>query len=131
MYEATVETSLRPTESPEKVRRAVLNLFPKAHLEEGESIGGPAGSLDRFAELLRRQRILDSSREVLLGSIRGRRLVFHLNKQAAFAGRVSFSAHAPLGDIRVTVVSDDLRGLVRELAPPMIRRGGREPRPAS
>ena len=126
-----METPLRPTESPEKVRRAVLNLFPKARLEEGESIRGPAGSLDRFAELLRRQRILDSSREVLLGSIRGRRLVFHLNKQAAFAGRVSFSAHAPLGDIRVTVVSDDLRGLVRELAPPTIRRGRREPRPAS
>ncbi len=131
MYEATVETPLRPTESPEKVRRAVLNLFPKARLEEGEGIRGPAGSLDRFAELLRRQRIRDSSREVLLGSIRGRRLVFHLNKQAAFAGRVSFSAHASLGDIRVTVVSDDLRGLVRELAPPTIRRGGGEARPAS
>ncbi len=126
-----METPLRPTESPEKVRRAVLNLFPKTLLEEGESLRGRVDSLDRFAELLRKQHIRDSSREVLLGSIRGRRLVFHLNKQAAFAGRVSFSAYAPLGDIRVTVVSDDLPGLVRELAPPTIRRGGGEARPAS
>ena len=126
-----METPLRPTESPEKVRRAVLNLFPKTRLEEGESLKGRVDSLDRFAELLRKQRIRDSSREVLLGSIRGRRLVFHLNKQAAFAGRVSFSAHAPLGDIRVTVVSDDLPGLVQELAPSTIRRRGGEARPAS
>lgn len=108
-----------------------MNLFPEARLEETETLKGPAGSLDRFAELLRRQRIRDSSREVLLGSIRGRRMVFHLNKQAAFVGRVSFSAHAPLGDIRVTVVSDDLRALVQELAPTRVRRGRGEARPAS
>lgn len=126
-----METPLRPTESREKVRRTILNLFPEARLEEGESLTGRVGSLDRFAELLRRQRIRDSSREVLLGSIRGRRLVFHLNKQAAFARRVSFSAHAPLGDIRVTVVSDDLRTLVEDLAPATIRRRGGEARPAS
>lgn len=125
-----METPIRPTESARRVRTAVLNLFPEARLEEEESLQGPAGSLDRFAELLVRQRIRDSSREVLLGSVRGRRLVFRLNKQAAFAGRVSFSAHAPLGDIRVTVVSDDLRGLIQELAPATIRRGGGEARPA-
>ncbi len=122
MYEATVETPRRATESAEKVRRAVLNLFPEARLEEGESLTGPAGSLDRFAELLQKQRIRDSAREVLLGALRGRHLVFHLNKQAAFAGRVSFSAHAPLGDICVTVVSDDLRGLIEELAPVTVRK---------
>lgn len=130
MYEATVETPIRPTESASRVRTAVLNLFPEARLEEGETLRGSVGSLDRFAELLGRQRIRDSSREILLGSIRGRRLVFHLNKQAAFVGRVSFSAHAPLGDIRVTVVSDDLRGLIQELAPATVRRGGGEARPA-
>jgi predicted RNA binding protein with dsRBD fold (UPF0201 family) len=129
VYEATVETPIRPTETAEKVRTAVLNVFPEAHLEEGQRLRGRAGSLDRFAALLGRQRIRDSSREVLLGSIRGQRLVFHLNKQAAFAGRISFSAHAPLGDIQVTVVSDDLRGLIQELAPATIRRGGGERRP--
>ena len=130
MYEATVETPIRPTESASRVRAAVLNLFPEASLEEGEVLRGPAGSLDRFAELLGQQRIRDSAREILLGSIRGRRLVFHLNKQAAFVGRVSFSAHAPLGDIQVTVVSDDLQSLVQELAPATVRRGGGEARSA-
>ncbi len=61
---------------------------------------------------------------------RGDRLVFYLNKQAAHAGRVSFSAHAPLGDICVTVVSEDLVGLVEELAPSTVRPGGGQPGPA-
>ncbi|MFQ5986875.1 MAG: RNA-binding domain-containing protein [Thermoplasmata archaeon] len=130
MDEAYVETPRRATETAEKVRTAVLNIFPEAQLTVGKGITGKAGSLDRLAELLQRQHIRASARELLKGSIQENRLVFYLNKQAAYAGRVSFSAHAPLGDICVTVVSDDLRGLIENLAPPTIRSGGREPRPA-
>ncbi|MFQ6013119.1 MAG: RNA-binding domain-containing protein [Thermoplasmata archaeon] len=132
MYEARAETPCHATESADKVRRAVLNIFPEAQLEGGneEGIAGHGGTLNRFAELLRRQRIRDSAREVLEGGIQGNRLVFYLNKQAAYAGRVSFSAHAPLGDICVTVVSDDLRGLVRELTS-STRAGGGESRAAA
>lgn len=130
MYEAFVETPRRPTESGAKVRRAILNLFPEARLEEGEGISGAVGSLDRLGELLRKQRIRDSARELLSGATRGDRLVFYLNKQAAYAGRVSFSAHAPLGDICVTVIADDIRGLIEELAPSTLGPGRGEPRPA-
>ncbi|MFQ5552108.1 MAG: RNA-binding domain-containing protein [Thermoplasmata archaeon] len=130
MHEALVETPCRATETTGKVQQAVLNIFPGAQLTVGERITGRAGSLDRLAELLQRQHIRDSARELLTGSIQGNRLVFYLNKQAAYAGRVSFSAHAPLGDICVTVVSDDLQGLVENLAPSPIRPGGRNPRPA-
>ncbi|MFQ5907335.1 MAG: RNA-binding domain-containing protein [Thermoplasmata archaeon] len=130
MYEAMVETPLRPTESARRVKRAILNIFPEARLEEEGKIAGDTGSLDHFAELLRRQHIRDSAHELLTGAIRGDRLVFYLNKQAAYAGRVSFSAHAPLGDIRVTVVSEDLRDLIEELAPSTVRPRGRQSRPA-
>ncbi|MDX1534097.1 MAG: RNA-binding domain-containing protein [Thermoplasmata archaeon] len=130
MYEATIKTPLRPTESAEKVARAVRNVFPEAQLEGEAALHGPAGSLDHFAELLRRQRIRDAAREVLQGAIRGNRLEFHLNKQAAFVGRISFSAHAPLGDIQVVLAAEDLRGLVQELTSTTIGTGGGEVGPA-
>ncbi len=46
MYEATVETPRHATESVEKVRRAVLNLFPETRLEEGEDLTGRSISTD-------------------------------------------------------------------------------------
>ncbi len=96
---------------------ALLNLFPDAEIEENDVITGTATSLERLAELFRSQRVRTSAREVLLGAIRGDRLVFHLNKQAALSGKASFSAESPLGDIRVTVVADNLEEAVNELAP--------------
>jgi predicted RNA binding protein with dsRBD fold (UPF0201 family) len=127
--EATVATPLRPTENADRVRQAILNIFPEARLAGDDGIAGDAGSLDHFGELLRRQRIRDSAHEVLTGAVRGDRMVFYLNKQAAYVGRVSFSAHAPLGDVCVTVVSEDLRGLIEGLAPSTIRPRSRQPGP--
>jgi predicted RNA binding protein with dsRBD fold (UPF0201 family) len=106
---------------------AILSIFPDAELEEGDVIRGRALSLDRFAELLREQRIRDSAREVLLGSIQGNRMVFQVNKQAAFVGKVSFSAHSSLGDITVTVEADDIRRVVDEVAPSSPRGSQSEP----
>ena len=121
MHRITVETPCRPTESVAKVRLALLNLFPDTDLEEDDVITGTATSLERLAELFRNQRVRTSAREVLSGAVRGDRLVFHLNKQAAVSGKVSFSAESPLGDIRVTVVTDNPAEVVDELAP---RRSG-------
>lgn len=129
MYEATVETPLRPTENAGRVRQAILNIFPEARLGGDDGIAGDAGSLEHFAELLRRQRIRDSAHELLTGAVHGDRMVFYLNKQAAYASRVSFSAHAPLGDVCVTVVSEDLRGLIEELVPSTDRSRSRQPGP--
>ncbi|MFQ5838646.1 MAG: RNA-binding domain-containing protein [Thermoplasmata archaeon] len=117
MRRILVEAPCRPTESASKVKMAILNIFPDAHLEEGGLISGRAQSLERFGELLRNQRIRNSAREVLMGSIRGSRMVFHLNKQAAFVGKVSFSAHSPLGYITVTIEAEDVEAVVEEVAP--------------
>lgn len=113
-----MEAPCNPTESAEKVRTAILALFPDAELLEAEGIvSGTSSGLGKLAELLRAQHIRGSAREVLLGAIRDDRLVIHLNKQAALMGRVSFSAQSPLGDIRVTIIADDLREVVDEIAP--------------
>ena len=123
MPRVVIEAPCRPTEDPARVRQAVLNLFPDAEFEEDGTVRGTATSLERFAEHLRNQQIRDSTREVLLGCLRGNELVFHLNKQAAFAGRVSFSAYAPLGDLVVRVEADDLTQVVDRVAPATGRGG--------
>lgn len=99
------------------MKRAILNLFPDARLTEGEMISGEAEDLERLAELLRTQRIRDSAREVIRGSIRDDRIVFHLNKQAALVGKVSFSTLSPLGDIVVTIEADDIEAVMEQLTP--------------
>ncbi len=118
MVAVTIETQVKPTESPTKVRLAVLNLFPDASLEETpEGLRAQSSSVERLGELLRNQKIRDAAREVMLGALRGDRMVLHLGKQAAFAGRVSFFAESPLGDILVALEDPDLEALVDRIAP--------------
>ena len=118
-----VTAQVKATEDAEKVARAVLNIFPDARIDrrEGE-IFASAASLDRFAELLEEQRIRDSARAKLLHSRKGGDMVFSLNKQAAFAGKVSFGERSPLGDIEVRVEAEDPEGLVDMVAPSTKRR---------
>lgn len=66
-------------------------------------------SLERFRMILQRDRIRAAARSVLRRSVDGNRLVFFLNKQAAYAGHVSFSApegESPLGPIQVVVETE-------------------------
>jgi uncharacterized protein len=68
--------------------------------------GKDLSSLERFKMILQRDRIRAAARSVLRRSVEDNRLVFFLNKQAAYAGHVSFSARegeSPLGPIMVTV----------------------------
>lgn len=67
-------------------------------------------SLERFRMIIQRDRIRAAARSVLRRSVEGSRLVFFLNKQAAYAGHVSFSApegESPLGPIRVIVDTEN------------------------
>ena len=46
----------------------------------------------------------------------GDRLRFTLNKQAAFAGRVSFAANSPLGDLEVEIDEGDPQAIIDSIA---------------
>lgn len=119
MIELTVISPLRPTESPEKVERALQNLFLGIVLEAKETrIEGRGGTeaLSTFHRLLREQRILDTARSVFLAGRVGDALQFRLNKQAATVGRISFPPEEePLGSIHVEIRGPQL--LVDWLAP--------------
>ena len=72
--------------------------------------GKDQSSLERFKMILQRDRIRAAARSVLRRSLDGNRLIFFLNKQAAYAGHVSFSApegESPLGPIQVTVETEN------------------------
>jgi uncharacterized protein len=98
---------LKPTEDPERVRAALLALFPTAKVREerGEMLAEGA-TLDRLRELIRNERIPDTARGVMLHGLSadGAYARFRVGKQAAAAGRVHFGVlRGPLGDVEVEI----------------------------
>ncbi|RLG82290.1 MAG: hypothetical protein DRO40_08085 [Thermoprotei archaeon] len=123
-----VEAEVRPTEDPEKVKKAVLNVFKGAvNIVEnqrgflvvfGESY--TAESLRKVYELIRIQRIMDAARKSLRKGLTKDTLVFKLHKQAAYAGKLSFidsDIESPLGPIVFYVESADIMRVIDWLAP--------------
>ena len=108
-----------PSEDPEKVRTAILKVFPDAELEQKEDeITGKSESLDRFSKQIRKQKILDTTRSVLIHGKRGDRTRFFLNKQVAFVGKISFCEERTiLGTIKVVIIDDDIEDLIDRVAP--------------
>ena len=108
-----------PSEDPEKVRTAVLKVFPDAELEETENgLTGRSANLDRFSKQIRKQKILDTTRSVMIHGKRGDRTRFFLNKQVAFVGKISFCEEKTiLGTIKVVVIDEDSDELIDKVAP--------------
>ncbi|HPE63136.1 MAG TPA: RNA-binding domain-containing protein [Methanothrix sp.] len=107
MIELSLSVAVRPTESPEKVVKAMENLFPGIAIAAREGwIEGHGGtrSLATFHRLLREQRILDTARSVMLQGVVADSVQFRLNKQAATVSRINFPPEEePLGSIHVEI----------------------------
>lgn len=96
--EVTVQAEVNPTEDPDKVQVAVqrvLGPFPleKTKIADRTYLRGTAEGFEQlsaFQELLKKERIRDAARRVLLRGIAGDTVTFFLNKQVAYAGHVSF-----------------------------------------
>ncbi|MEM2953165.1 MAG: RNA-binding domain-containing protein [Candidatus Bathyarchaeia archaeon] len=126
--EVRIEVEVNPTESEEKVKRAVENMFGNIPtqlkpLSKGSLLVAEAKgieSLTKLYNLLRRERIRDAARAAFFEGLSENTVTFFLNKQVAFAGHVSFSkavAESPLGPIKVKIKCDDPRRLIDWLAP--------------
>ena len=112
-----IETDIHPTESKDKVQSAIRNLFPDATFEKDgvRVLRATAKGLDTIQERIANQQIRDSARRLLEKGARKDHLFFILSKQAAFAGRVSFSNDGPLGDLVVIVRTDGADEVVEYL----------------
>ena len=114
----TATAACRPTEDREKVRRALLNLFPDAQLEDSDvSVVARSENGEALREAILNQHIRDTARSVMLRGIQGNETRFTLNKQAAFVGKVSFvEGPVALGGIEVLIEGDGIEGVVDHLA---------------
>ncbi|MCD6510892.1 MAG: hypothetical protein J7L11_10965 [Thermoprotei archaeon] len=122
------EAEVRPTENPNKVRKAISNVFTPSRysvIREGEwkiirAEGYGSSSLLRLHRLLRVERILDAARQYMKSGVIGNKIIFKLHKQAALMGIVSFcddEINSPLGAIRFEIECDDPKALIDWLAP--------------
>lgn len=118
-----VEVEINPTESEQKVKEAVENIFGSMNMETkpvhkgsllvAEAKGSEA--LVKFHDLLKREHIRTAARTVLLGGVERTSINFCLNKQVAFAKHISFSketGESPLGPIKVKITCKDPREVV-------------------
>jgi len=123
-----VEVKINPTESEDKVKQAIENVFGKIQtkiqpiykggLLTAETRG--LESLTKLYNLLRRERIRDAARGALFEGLNGKTINFCLNKQVAYAGHISFSkeeAESPLGPIKVKIKCEGPREFIDWLAP--------------
>lgn len=113
-----VRTPYHPTEDIRKVEKAMKNIFPDLDIRKGaEFLEGECASVDRLGQLLKEQRIRSAARAVFLSSRSEGGILFRLNKQVALIGKVSFGSDSPLGDIEVTIRSDDIDSFIDSIAP--------------
>ena len=118
-----VEAEINPTETEQKVREAVENMFGPMNtqirpLRRGSLLQADTSSqepLTKFYNLLSREHIRAAARTVLTSGMERNRISFCLNKQVAYAGHVSFSHEAgesPLGPIKVEIRTENPREIV-------------------
>ena len=121
-----VEAEINPTETEDRVKQAVENMFGPVeiqtrHLRKGsllkvESKGQEA--LIRLHNLLQREHIRTAARTVLIRGTEKNAVNFCLNKQVAYAGHVSMATEpneSPLGPISIEIRTEDPRKIVEFL----------------
>ena len=118
-----IEADVNPTETEEKVKRAIENVFgavetkvePMYRGVKISATGKGSEALTRLYNLLRREHIRAAARKVLVASIDRNTISFCLNRQVAYAGHVSFcqqEAESPLGPIRAKIECKNPRWLI-------------------
>jgi hypothetical protein len=129
--EILIQAEVFPTESVEKVKKAISKLFDveiyvKHHKDRTlvVGVGNRRESIRKIYTLIRSQSILDTSRQILKSSKKGNTITFELNKQAAYMGIVNFfdtsNSRPPLGTILVEIRSRKIDEIIEWLAPSTI-----------
>ncbi|MFQ6105786.1 MAG: RNA-binding domain-containing protein [Candidatus Hydrothermarchaeaceae archaeon] len=117
--ELFVEAEVYPTESREKVEKAVRNIFDVELVFKGGRIVGRSRSvksLSKLQQLISRRYIRDTARHILLASAKAGKISFRMNKQAAYMGAVNFAEESQLGSIRVEIADKDIDELIDRIA---------------
>ena len=117
MTKILLYADIKPTEDLEKVKQAIRNLFPDAQMDvQNTKLVAISNTLDRFQELLKRQKIRDSARSLLSKGCGENTIIFKLNKQLAYINKINFAVvDHPLGEITVHIACDTPHRLIDQL----------------
>ena len=128
MLKIKVETIIKPTEDPVKVRKAVENVFTGEILvtnigdgyKKVEGFSTRLESLSALYNLIRIEQIIPAARSYLLKGTKGNTIRFMIHKQAAYMRKISFvdsDKESPLGAIKFTIESQDPMRIIDWLTP--------------
>ena len=108
IVEIKITAPIKSTEDSSRVKQAVLNIFPDAAMEEHEGkLEGTVSNAENLKRMLETQKIRDTAQWFLKKNVKGGKLSFKLNKQAAYAGKVNFAIFAhPMGEIEVQITPE-------------------------
>ncbi len=134
MLKIKVETIIKPTEDPVKVRKAVENVFTGEILvtnigdgyKKVEGFSTSLESLSALYNLIRIEQIIPAARSYLLKGTRGNTIRFMIHKQAAYMRKISFvdsDRESPLGAIKFTIESQDPMRIIDWLTPTKYKHG--------
>ena len=126
------EAEVKPTENPDKVAKAITNLFagPLTGRQEGERVflrleSSNVSSLERFRMIIQRDRIRAAAGAVMRKASSADGIQVFLNKQVAFVSHVSFcepEGESPLGPIRLSIETGDPFTLVNWITGGIVER---------
>lgn len=127
MIELEIETPVYPTESREKVEKALKTMaditYTLIEMDGQEVLNGKAQGLEAVSKIyqrLRDQLIVESARKLIRRNIIDDTVTFYIHKQAAFMGKIHFclpDAESPMGPIRISIRSTNIEELVDWLCP--------------
>lgn len=133
MITVVLKADIKPTEDIEKVKEAVLNICPPAHIEvihrtsdsvflQGTAQGQEA--IEILAKKFRDQHILEAVRQAFLKTLESGSLIFGIHRQAALMGRFhlcDLSDISAMGPIRVEIRAKNLRDIIDYISPATIK----------
>ncbi len=128
-----IYTIVKPTEDPEKVKKAVENIFngEVVIVDEGngyyrvEGISTSRKALNKLYNMIRMEQVIAATRSYLLKNTRRNVITILLHKQAAYVNKLSFidsDRESPLGAIKLVIEADDPKEIIDWLAPKIEER---------
>ncbi len=119
--EVEIFTEVHPTEDQQKVVQAIKNFFPDAQIDaDNGHLKAVAKDLTTFRNLLRKQKILDTTRTELKENIFDNTVRIYLNKQTATVSKINFTEEdVVLSPLRIEfrVYGIDMDRFIDYLAP--------------
>ena len=113
---------INPSEDPEKVKLAIINIFPDLTLEITDTdITGKTNNiqiLSQISKTIRENNIKKTYQRILKNNSNGDSSWFYLNKQAAFVNKVALCSEeneSSLGPIKVILRSNDIEQVIESI----------------